>query len=72
MCEIENSCNVNHHNGLAVAFTIAHEIGHNLNAEHDTDNCSGSNTLMQETINFSSSSFEWSNCSRESIQLFLE
>ncbi|KAH9504176.1 A disintegrin and metalloproteinase with thrombospondin motifs 6 [Bulinus truncatus] len=37
MCEKERSCSINQDIGLASAFTIAHEIGHNLGMQHDGD-----------------------------------
>lgn len=35
ICDPVRSCSVVEDNGLSVAFTIAHEVGHLLNAPHD-------------------------------------
>ncbi|CAF0925537.1 unnamed protein product [Brachionus calyciflorus] len=71
MCEIEASCNVNYHHGLAVAFTIAHEIGHNLNSDHDKDECSDSKNIMQNQIDLNNI-YTWSECSRREIINFID
>ncbi|RNA34037.1 A disintegrin and metallo ase with thrombospondin motifs 12, partial [Brachionus plicatilis] len=75
MCDPEKSCNVNEDTGLSLAFTIAHEIGHNLDAEHDTDenNCTNSLSpyLMNTHLSFLKKNLIWSECSRKRIDTFL-
>jgi hypothetical protein len=65
---------VNKNNGLTVAFTIAHELGHNLNADHDYDmGCSNDSiAIMQTNLRHGTNAFEWSECSSASIKEFLK
>jgi hypothetical protein len=75
ICDSEACCNVNQNNGLSLAFTIAHELGHNLNADHDVDmgcDANDSISIMQTNLRYGSNSFDWSECSRLSIKRFLE
>ena len=53
----------------------AHEMAHNLNADHDEDlNCLNEkmNLLMQTSTNFVTNQIEWSECSKKSIAEFLK
>ena len=76
-CDPTRSCSIVEDNGLSSAFTIAHELGHLLNAPHDGDNneCderSGKVHLMTPTFNQKSKTWTWSTCSRKYITGFLE
>ena len=72
MCEVESSCNVNQNTGLATAVTIAHEIGHNLNADHVIDEECFGDTIMTTQLKYLDKEVSWSECSREAILNFFE
>ncbi|CAM4811019.1 unnamed protein product [Rotaria magnacalcarata] len=79
MCMVNRSCNINQDVGLMSAFTIAHEIGHNLGMSHDNNkghcasesSSSNSDTIMVPSyakvpINM------WSQCSRDTLTDFFD
>ncbi len=67
------SCNINEDNGLSLAYTIAHEIAHNLNATHDeSDDGSTDNYIMSPQLSTSGRSLLWSNFSTQTISNFLK
>ncbi|XP_046688559.1 uncharacterized protein LOC124374370 isoform X2 [Homalodisca vitripennis] len=78
VCRPDKACLVCIDEGLLLANTITHQIGHSLGADHDTGESSGcsetapdgTNYLMAPTISETSSS--WSTCSRDSIIQFLK
>lgn len=72
MCEVESSCSVNTHNGLPTAFTIAHELAHNLNADHDVATCIKTNAVMPDSVKYDTNILIWSECSRDAINKFIE
>lgn len=79
MCSPGSSCAIVQDNGLAAAFTIAHEIGHVLNMPHDDDtkctglrNRTGIHNVMSRMLDNNTFPWEWSKCSRHYVTEFLE
>lgn len=78
MCRPDRSCSVNEDNGITLAHTITHELGHNFGMYHDTEK-TGCDRRAGSIVHVMTPSFEadtiqvsWSNCSRRYITHFLE
>uniref|UniRef100_A0A8D1UU13 ADAM metallopeptidase with thrombospondin type 1 motif 16 n=1 Tax=Sus scrofa TaxID=9823 RepID=A0A8D1UU13_PIG len=68
------SCTVNEDTGLGLAFTIAHESGHNFGMVHDGEGnvCKKSEgNIMSPTLAGRNGVFSWSACSRQYLHKFL-
>ncbi|XP_046609798.1 A disintegrin and metalloproteinase with thrombospondin motifs 20-like isoform X2 [Neodiprion virginianus] len=79
MCNPRSSCAIVQDNGLAAAFTIAHEIGHVLSMPHDDDkNCrkyrgnTRIHNVMSRMLDDNTFPWEWSNCSRHYVTDYLD
>ncbi|KRG01112.1 A disintegrin and metalloproteinase with thrombospondin motifs 20 [Drosophila mojavensis] len=73
------SCSFVQDNGLAAAFTIAHELGHIFNMPHDDDDrCkpynmkSGTLHIMSSVMGDNMYPWSWSKCSQHYVSEFLE
>ncbi|XP_037533012.1 A disintegrin and metalloproteinase with thrombospondin motifs 16 isoform X2 [Nematolebias whitei] len=74
MCSRYRSCTVNEDTGLGLAFTIAHESGHNFGMVHDGEGnvCKKSEgNIMSPTLAGHNGIFSWSPCSRQYLSRFL-
>ncbi|XP_053669727.1 A disintegrin and metalloproteinase with thrombospondin motifs 7, partial [Anopheles nili] len=78
MCRPDKSCSVNEDNGITLAHTISHELGHNFGMYHDTAK-TGCDHRIGSILHIMTPSFEadtmqvsWSNCSRRDITQFLD
>ncbi|XP_046737583.1 A disintegrin and metalloproteinase with thrombospondin motifs 7 [Diprion similis] len=78
MCQPDRSCSVNEDNGITLAHTITHELGHNFGMYHDTEKI-GCSRRDGNTLHVMTPSFEvdtvgvaWSRCSRRDITNFLD
>ncbi|GAB6026415.1 ADAM metallopeptidase with thrombospondin type 1 motif [Chamberlinius hualienensis] len=78
MCQPGRSCNINEDSGLALAYTISHEIGHNFGMNHDGphNGCEPPfgerQHVMSPHLSSDTSPFAWSNCSRTDITKFFD
>lgn len=77
MCNPKRSCSIVEDNGLGVAFTIAHELGHVFNIGHDVTSkyCLGETNglrVMAPSLNLQAMPWSWSSCSRQEITEFFE
>ncbi|KAM5264429.1 A disintegrin and metalloproteinase with thrombospondin motifs 16 [Ctenodactylus gundi] len=74
MCSRYRSCTVNQDTGLGLAFTVAHESGHNFGMVHDGEGnaCKKSEgNIMSPTLAGRNGVFSWSPCSRQYLRKFL-
>uniref|UniRef100_A0A671KWA6 A disintegrin and metalloproteinase with thrombospondin motifs 7-like n=1 Tax=Sinocyclocheilus anshuiensis TaxID=1608454 RepID=A0A671KWA6_9TELE len=77
MCQPHRSCSINEDTGLTLAFTIAHELGHNFGIQHDGNgnDCEPIGKrpfIMSPQLLYGTSPPNWSRCSREYITRFLD
>ncbi|XP_064193284.1 A disintegrin and metalloproteinase with thrombospondin motifs 18-like [Anguilla rostrata] len=74
MCNKYRSCTINEDTGLGLAFTIAHESGHNFGMVHDGEGNPCRKTegnIMSPTLAGNNGVFSWSACSRQYLNRFL-
>ncbi|XP_076620762.1 A disintegrin and metalloproteinase with thrombospondin motifs 7 isoform X1 [Colletes latitarsis] len=78
MCQPDRSCSVNEDNGITLAHTITHELGHNFGMYHDTEKI-GCSKRDGDTLHVMTPTFEvdtigvaWSRCSKRDITNFLD
>ncbi|KAM4602429.1 A disintegrin and metalloproteinase with thrombospondin motifs 18 [Polymixia lowei] len=74
MCSKYRSCTINEDTGLGLAFTIAHESGHNFGMIHDGEGnpCrKAEGNIMSPTLAGNNGVFSWSTCSRQYLSRFL-
>ncbi|XP_059809012.1 A disintegrin and metalloproteinase with thrombospondin motifs 7-like [Hypanus sabinus] len=77
MCQPHRSCSINEDTGLPLAFTVAHELGHNFGIQHDGtgNDCEPIGKrpfIMSPQLLYDTSPLTWSRCSREYITRFLD
>ncbi|XP_037602146.1 A disintegrin and metalloproteinase with thrombospondin motifs 17 isoform X2 [Sebastes umbrosus] len=75
VCSARKKCVLAEDNGLNLAFTIAHELGHNMGMSHDDDHntCTGHSHIMsgEWVKGRNPSDLSWSTCSRDDLENFL-
>ncbi|XP_056135280.1 A disintegrin and metalloproteinase with thrombospondin motifs 7 [Lampris incognitus] len=77
MCQPHRSCSISEDTGLPLAFTIAHELGHNFGIQHDGNgnDCEPIGKrpfVMSPQLLYGTAVPSWSRCSREYITRFLD
>lgn len=79
ICLPHKSCNINEDTGLPLAYTVAHELGHNFGMTHDSvrNGCEmkeGEEFLyvMSAQLMAVNVPMKWSKCSREAVTKFID
>uniref|UniRef100_A0A3B3ZM05 Peptidase M12B domain-containing protein n=1 Tax=Periophthalmus magnuspinnatus TaxID=409849 RepID=A0A3B3ZM05_9GOBI len=77
MCQPHRSCSISEDTGLPLAFTVAHELGHNFGVQHDGsgNDCEPVGKrpfVMSPQLLYGTTLPKWSPCSREYITRFLD
>ncbi|XP_061077222.1 A disintegrin and metalloproteinase with thrombospondin motifs 7 [Conger conger] len=77
MCQPHRSCSISEDTGLPLAFTVAHELGHNFGIQHDGsgNDCEPIGKrpfIMSPQLLYGTSPPSWSRCSRQYITRFLD
>ncbi|XP_053405061.1 A disintegrin and metalloproteinase with thrombospondin motifs 7-like [Mercenaria mercenaria] len=78
MCQPHRSCSISEDTGIALAYTVTHELGHNFGMLHDGSNNGCEDPpgkqlfIMSPSLVADSISKSWSNCSKQSITQFID